>query len=117
MVRRVDRRTNALPDQQTNRPTNGHSILKRCFGAPKKVFDRVYRLRWPAARQILILRYFYLFSFKQVFDKESTGKVPLAEVANCLASLGEKLENEQIDKLMKILEVKEDDDGFVLYEG
>merc|ERR1712212_889571 len=52
----------------------------------------------------------------KVFDKESSGKVPLAEVANCLASLGEKLDADEIDKLMKILEVKEDDDGFVAYE-
>merc|ERR1712035_131350 len=52
----------------------------------------------------------------KVFDKESTGKVPLAEVANCLASLGEKLDSDEIDRLMKILDVKEDDDGFVSYE-
>ena len=52
-----------------------------------------------------------------MFDKESTGKVPLAEVANCLASLGEKLDSDEIDRLMKILDVKEDDDGFVSYEG
>merc|ERR1711872_754309 len=52
----------------------------------------------------------------KVFDKESTGKVPLAEVANCLASLGEKLDSDEIDRLMGILAVKEDDDGFVSYE-
>merc|ERR1712126_244099 len=52
----------------------------------------------------------------KVFDKESTGKAPLAEVANCLASLGEKLDGDEIDRLMKILDVKEDDDGFVSYE-
>ena len=36
----MDRRTNALPDRPTspptNRPTNGHSQLQRCFVAPKK---------------------------------------------------------------------------------
>merc|ERR1712126_325163 len=52
----------------------------------------------------------------KVFDKESTGKVPLAEVANCLASLGEKLDADEVDRLISILGVKEDDDGFVLYE-
>ena len=35
-VRRVDRRTNALPNRQTNRPTDGHSQLQRRFVAPKK---------------------------------------------------------------------------------
>ena len=38
-MRRVDCQTNALPNrpiyQPTNRPTNGHSQLKRCFVAPK----------------------------------------------------------------------------------
>jgi len=52
----------------------------------------------------------------KVFDKESTGKVPLAEVANCLCSLGEKLEADETDRLMKLLGVVEDDDGFVSYE-
>merc|ERR1712179_435092 len=36
----------------------------------------------------------------KVFDKESTGKVPLGEVANCLCSLGEKLEADEADRLM-----------------
>jgi len=52
----------------------------------------------------------------KVFDKESCGKVPLAEVANCLTSLGEKLDASEVDKLMTILEIKEDDDGFVAYD-
>merc|ERR1712212_1436554 len=52
----------------------------------------------------------------KVFDKESTGKVPLAEVANCLASLGEKLDADECDRLMAILGVTEDEDGFVMYE-
>merc|ERR1711970_307788 len=52
----------------------------------------------------------------KVFDKESTGKVPLAEVANCLCSLGEKLDADEVDRLMNILQIKEDDDGFVSYE-
>merc|ERR1712098_426562 len=52
----------------------------------------------------------------KVFDKDGTGKVPLAEVANCLCSLGEKLEADETDRLMKLLGVVEDDDGFVSYE-
>merc|ERR1712168_904327 len=52
----------------------------------------------------------------KVFGKESTGKVPLAEVANCLASMGEKLDADECDRLMAILGVTEDEDGFVMYE-
>jgi len=51
----------------------------------------------------------------KVFDKESTGKVPLAEIANCLCSLGEKLEGNQADKLMQLLGMVEDADGYVEY--
>jgi len=51
----------------------------------------------------------------KVFDKESTGKVPLAEIQNCLCSLGEKLEAAQADTLMKLLSMVEDDDGNVEY--
>merc|ERR1712002_1028458 len=51
----------------------------------------------------------------KVFDKESTGKVPLGEVANCLCSLGEKLEADEADRLMKILNIEEDEDGFTSY--
>merc|ERR1712212_669609 len=52
----------------------------------------------------------------KVFDKESSGKVPLAEVLNSLCSLGEKLEADECDRLMTILGVTEDEDGFVMYE-
>jgi len=53
----------------------------------------------------------------KVFDKECTGKVPLAEVCNCLCALGEKLEAAQADKLMQLLGVAEDDEGNIEYMG
>ena len=43
------------------------------------------------------------FPFPQVFDKEGTGKVPLGEIKNVLVSLGEKLENNEADKLCDLL--------------
>merc|ERR1712215_133218 len=52
----------------------------------------------------------------KVFDKDMTGKVPLGEVVHCLSSLGEKLEADEVERLMKILSITEDDDGFVLYD-
>jgi len=51
----------------------------------------------------------------KVFDKESTGKVPLAEISNCLCSLGEKLEANQAEQLMKLLGMVEDEEGNVEY--
>jgi len=51
----------------------------------------------------------------KVFDKEATGKVPLAEISNCLCSLGEKLEAAQAEKLMELLGMVEDEEGNVEY--
>merc|ERR1712083_1265564 len=39
----------------------------------------------------------------KVFDKESSGKVPLAEVLNSLVHLGEKLEAKESEKLVELL--------------
>ena len=52
-----------------------------------------------AIKQNLIFPY----EIFQVFDKDGTGKVPLPEVKNVLVSLGEKLENDEADKLCTLL--------------
>merc|ERR1712219_104168 len=51
----------------------------------------------------------------KVFDKESSGKVPLPEIKNVLCSLGEKLENADADKLVNLLEMKADEDDMISY--
>eukprot|EP00091_Calanus_sinicus_P006505 TRINITY_DN17187_c0_g1_i1.p2 TRINITY_DN17187_c0_g1~~TRINITY_DN17187_c0_g1_i1.p2 ORF type:complete len:150 (-),score=17.64 TRINITY_DN17187_c0_g1_i1:258-707(-) len=51
----------------------------------------------------------------KVFDKEGTGKVPLAEVLNVLCSLGEKLENTEADKLCVLLGITADEDDNIGY--
>merc|ERR1711970_211754 len=52
----------------------------------------------------------------KVFDKDMTGKVPLGEVVHCLSSLGEKLEADEVERLMKILSITEDDFGWRMFE-
>merc|ERR1712212_713201 len=51
----------------------------------------------------------------KVFDKDSTGKVPLPEIKNVLCSLGEKLENADADKLCDLLGIVADEDDNVGY--
>lgn len=51
----------------------------------------------------------------KVFDKEGTGKISLAEICNCLCSLGEKLESNSADQLMVLLGMVEDEEGLVDY--
>jgi len=51
----------------------------------------------------------------KVFDKEGTGKVPLAEVGNVLCSLGEKIEASEAANLFKLLDIKEDEEGQIGY--
>merc|ERR1712072_1411207 len=51
----------------------------------------------------------------KVFDKDGTGKVPLPEVKNVLCSLGEKLEQNDADKLCTLLGIVADDEDNVSY--
>jgi len=51
----------------------------------------------------------------KVFDKESSGKVPLAEVLNSLASLGEKLESKEAEKLVELLGIVPDEEDMISY--
>ena len=50
----------------------------------------------------------------QVFDKENTGKVTVGDVRYMLSGLGEKLSNEEVDELLKGVEV--DSDGGIDYK-
>lgn len=49
----------------------------------------------------------------QVFDKENTGKVSVGDIRYMLTSLGERLSDEEVDELLKGVEV--DSDGGVDY--
>merc|ERR1712142_1154962 len=51
----------------------------------------------------------------KVFDKEGSGKVPLAEVLNSLCSLGEKLESKESDKLIELLGIIADEEDMISY--
>merc|ERR1712126_1120 len=51
----------------------------------------------------------------KVFDKDGTGKVPLAEVLNVLSSLGEKLEPHEAEKLVSLLGLVADEDDMIGY--
>merc|ERR1739848_737856 len=51
----------------------------------------------------------------KVFDKDGSGKVPLPEIKNVLCSLGEKLEQEDADKLCALLGIVADEDDNVGY--
>ncbi|GCF00724.1 myosin light chain 1 [Zygosaccharomyces mellis] len=50
----------------------------------------------------------------QVFDKENTGKVSVGDVRYMLTSLGEKLSDEEVNELLKGVEI--DSDGGVNYK-
>jgi calmodulin len=44
----------------------------------------------------------------QVFDKDGTGYIGVGELRYVLTSLGEKLSNEEVDELLKGMEIKGD---------
>merc|ERR1711931_226606 len=51
----------------------------------------------------------------KVFDKDGAGKVHLPEVLNVLSSLGEKLEPDEAEKLVKLLDLKADEEDMISY--
>ncbi|CAB4254259.1 similar to Saccharomyces cerevisiae YGL106W MLC1 Essential light chain for Myo1p, light chain for Myo2p [Maudiozyma barnettii] len=50
----------------------------------------------------------------QVFDKENTGKVTVGDIRYMLTGLGEKLSDEEVDELLKGVEI--DSDGGIDYK-
>ena len=52
----------------------------------------------------------------QKFDPEISKQLPLYDIANDKLTLGEKLEREEVDILIKECCDPEDDDGFIPYE-
>merc|ERR1711887_109107 len=51
----------------------------------------------------------------KVFDKDGTGKVPMAEVQNVLCSLGEKLEGADAANLFTLLGITADEEDMISY--
>merc|ERR1712156_138440 len=52
----------------------------------------------------------------KLYDKMENGTMMLGELEHILLSLGEKLEREEVDILIKECCAPEDDDGFIPYE-
>merc|ERR1712025_891120 len=52
----------------------------------------------------------------KLYDKQENGTMMLGELEHILLNLGEKLEREDVDTLIKECCDPEDDDGFVPYE-
>ena len=52
----------------------------------------------------------------KLYDKEENGKMMAAELSHTLLSLGENLEDAQVDEVLADCMDKEDDDGFIPYE-
>ena len=52
----------------------------------------------------------------KLYDKMENGTMMLGELEHILLSLGEKLEREEVDILIKECCDPEDDDGFIPYE-
>ena len=53
----------------------------------------------------------------KLYDKHENGTMMLGELEHILMSLGEKLERDEVDQLVKECCDPEDDDGFIPYES
>ena len=57
----------------------------------------------------------FMEAFK-TFDREGQGFISAAEVRHVLSSLGERLTDEEVDKIFKFTETREDLEGNIKYE-
>jgi len=94
-------------------PTNGevdelvHGIKSDLdFDAFLKILNRPNGFREPGEPQEFVRGF-------QVFDKEMTGFIGVGELRYVLTSLGEKLTNEEVDELLKGMDVKGDQVNYV----
>ena len=53
----------------------------------------------------------------KTFDREGQGFITSAEVRHVLTCLGERLEDSEVDLIMKLTDTQEDLDGNIKYEG
>merc|ERR1711915_459157 len=51
----------------------------------------------------------------KVFDKDGSKEINCAEVKQVLCSLAEKMEEKEVNDIMTLLDIKEDDDGLIMY--
>lgn len=57
----------------------------------------------------------YMEAFK-TFDREGQGLISAAEMRHVLTSYGERLEDNEVDLIVKLIDLKEDIDGNIKYE-
>eukprot|EP01101_Sappina_pedata_P012386 TRINITY_DN84_c0_g1_i2.p2 TRINITY_DN84_c0_g1~~TRINITY_DN84_c0_g1_i2.p2 ORF type:complete len:154 (+),score=61.76 TRINITY_DN84_c0_g1_i2:25-462(+) len=51
----------------------------------------------------------------RVFDKEQNGKLMVSELRQCLMNLGDKITGDEVDELLRVVQDKIDDEGFLNY--
>lgn len=57
----------------------------------------------------------FMEGFK-TFDREGQGSMSLAEMANCIGAMGERMSDDEVNQILKFTDTTEDLDGNIKYE-
>jgi len=99
----------------TNDVVNKHGVTK-AMGEKQYKFDELL----PIYQQISQIKdtgtYAEFIEAFKTFDREGQGFISAAEVRHVLSSLGERLTDEEVDKIFKFTETREDLEGNIKYE-
>jgi myosin light chain 6 len=100
-------------------PTN-EVVLKH--GGTKKMGEKQYKFEelLPVYQEVSQIKdtgtYAEFIEAFKTFDREGQGFISAAEVRHVLSSLGERLTDEEVDKIFKFTETREDLEGNIKYE-
>ena len=73
------------------------------------------RFSTSGCRKLVWLKWYSLFFFCRVFDKDGNGFISAAELRHVMTNLGEKLMDEEVDEMIREADI--DGDGQINYEG
>lgn len=97
------------------------AVLEK-LGAAKKKKEKKYKLDefLPIYAQVKKDKdagsYEDFIEVLKLYDKENNGTIMFAELEHILLSLGERLEKNEVDTILKALCDPEDEDGFIPFE-
>jgi myosin light chain 6 len=100
-------------------PTN-EVVLKH--GGTKQMGEKQYKFEelLPVYQEVSQIKdtgtYAEFIEAFKTFDREGQGFISAAEVRHVLSSLGERLTDEEVDKIFKFTETREDLEGNIKYE-
>merc|ERR1712173_226105 len=116
LISEISTVTTSLCDPNNNLQRCLNSLLKTWSVQDLPLTSTTLRARLGWTCSILEIAFEAFIECLKLYDKLENGTMMLGELEHILLSLGEKLEREEVDILIKECYDPEDDDGFIPYE-